>query len=159
MLCMHACHISYAMQTLHATCPAALYNSTCHAACSIDWAHMPCRTLRATAWSAQSVSPASIASAAPLAQSRCRCGSSGGPSPGADVAGVSPVPVQMWHAWSAQSASPASIASAARRRSLRGSRRFRRNAPRRCTRPGPLDPILSPEARSPEPKPKLTPKP
>ena len=29
------------------------------------------------------------------AQSRCRCGS-GEPSPGADVAAVSPVPVQMW---------------------------------------------------------------
>ena len=29
------------------------------------------------------------------AQSRCRCGG-GEPSPGADVAGVSPVPVQMW---------------------------------------------------------------
>ena len=30
------------------------------------------------------------------AQSRCRSGS-GNPSPGADVAGVSPVLVQMWH--------------------------------------------------------------
>ena len=28
-------------------------------------------------------------------QSRCRCGG-GEPSPGADVGGVSPVPVQMW---------------------------------------------------------------
>jgi hypothetical protein len=28
-------------------------------------------------------------------QSRCRCGR-GEPSPGSDVAGVSPVPVQMW---------------------------------------------------------------
>ena len=31
------------------------------------------------------------------AQSRCRCGS-GEPSPGADVAAVSPVPMQMWQA-------------------------------------------------------------
>ena len=30
-----------------------------------------------------------------LAQSRCRCGS-GEPSPGADVAAASPIPVQMW---------------------------------------------------------------
>ena len=32
------------------------------------------------------------------AQSQCRCGS-GGRSPGADVADVSPVPVQMWQRW------------------------------------------------------------
>jgi hypothetical protein len=31
-------------------------------------------------------------------QSQRRCGR-GGPSPGADVAGVSPVPVQMWERW------------------------------------------------------------
>jgi hypothetical protein len=33
--------------------------------------------------------------AMPLSHSRCRCGR-GEPGPGADVAGVSPVPVQMW---------------------------------------------------------------
>ncbi len=32
------------------------------------------------------------------AESRRRCGR-GGPSPGADVAGVSPVPAQMWQGW------------------------------------------------------------
>jgi hypothetical protein len=38
----------------------------------------------------------------PARQSRCRCGS-GGLSPGADVAGLSPVPAQMWPRGRAQS--------------------------------------------------------
>ena len=40
-------------------------------------------------------SSAALSYAFPITQSRCRCGR-GEPSPGADVAGVSPVPVQTW---------------------------------------------------------------